>query len=402
MIQFVCNSLKTYDPEKGEYIKCTEQLSSDRSNIGMMIKCPACGNRVVVPDYQSAQAENIPAVQAHFPAEVSEANSDQSHSERSNLEHSQSDRSNTKPKQKLHSSPKQVASHQSATHHKETNANETDTNESKATETGGSPVAVQLNEKLIHAPIASAEVPIQQPTIQTSSFTRGNTCRRCGTRIDATMEVCPRCNLRVPVDLRGTSDGKIRHRVTGFQLWLRGLFTDSNRESNFYAFVSLQAVIGVAAGLAILIFVALFQIAGLILSIPIVLMAALYFQAALKWRAMINDPRTLPNWWQKILWNMLLFLNRIIGWWNPFRGEHLRVLDCRYLGQLKDRDLLDIEGIHRAQVLDLQGQSITDTGILFLHERQLLRFVVLRKTNVTDEGVFQLQQALPKTWIWYL
>jgi hypothetical protein len=49
--------------------------------------------------------------------------------------------------------------------------------------------------------------------------------------------------------------------------------------------------------------------------------------------------------------------------------------------------------------LDLSGTSVGDDGIGLLHSVQGLRFVRIRDTNVTKDGVDSLRRALPKTQV---
>ena len=66
-----------------------------------------------------------------------------------------------------------------------------------------------------------------------------------------------------------------------------------------------------------------------------------------------------------------------------------------------DQQIAELENLHRCQVLDLEKTLISDAGLRSFYGLQNLHCLVLRKTNVTAEGVFRLQQANPKLWIWY-
>ena len=65
-----------------------------------------------------------------------------------------------------------------------------------------------------------------------------------------------------------------------------------------------------------------------------------------------------------------------------------------------DYELPELENLHRCQVLDLQGTNVTDQGLLHLYSLKHLQCLVLRKTKVSPEGVFRLQQSFPRLWIW--
>lgn len=61
-----------------------------------------------------------------------------------------------------------------------------------------------------------------------------------------------------------------------------------------------------------------------------------------------------------------------------------------------DNSLLQLRTIHRRYGLDLTGCGITDAGLRKLEGLTNLRVLILRSTEVTDEGVKRLQQALPE------
>ena len=66
-----------------------------------------------------------------------------------------------------------------------------------------------------------------------------------------------------------------------------------------------------------------------------------------------------------------------------------------------DRDLLDLEKLNVCEVLDAEGTDLTDNSLAAMHGLKHLRCLVIRKTHVTHDAVFRLQQSLPKCWIWY-
>jgi hypothetical protein len=77
-----------------------------------------------------------------------------------------------------------------------------------------------------------------------------------------------------------------------------------------------------------------------------------------------------------------------------------QVADLR-IGQFNDEALLSLPDLDHCHAIDLEGQPITDEGLKALLRRGKLSYIVLRKTNVTAEGVSSLQQSVPFAWIWH-
>lgn len=100
------------------------------------------------------------------------------------------------------------------------------------------------------------------------------------------------------------------------------------------------------------------------------------------------------------LWLLALHVQRAIGWrkaeW-PFSQVRALVLrDPKF----DDEDVEDLENMDDIQAVDFEGTGISNAGLSYLADCRTLRFIVLRRTKVTSEGVRRLQQALPEAWIW--
>ena len=99
-------------------------------------------------------------------------------------------------------------------------------------------------------------------------------------------------------------------------------------------------------------------------------------------------------------WHLLLVGARQMQW-EKYDGK-LRgrvVIDARN-SEVNDATLPGLAGFKNAEVFDLQGRQITDNGLRHFYGHANLRCIVLKDTQVTATGVANLQQALPRIWIW--
>jgi predicted RNA-binding Zn-ribbon protein involved in translation (DUF1610 family) len=341
-IDFRCGSIVEFDATQKKYLTCDEKLSVDPSQAGMMVECPACGNHVEVP------YADVRPTASSFVAESGQ-----------------------------------------------TAASSSSANQNEGT--------YRLREELIQNIPVREKPATAKPALQTAQFTRGNTCARCGANIQQAATACPACKMLLPADVRRENRTlEPKHKLTGFQLWCSNLIVPESRQAAMFAFATLQLIAGMLVFCFAVFLMFYLGILGMLLTIPLILLVVMYVQVLFSWRQMVNNPLARPTWWLRFSWVLLLYFNRLFSWSNPFEpGRVFQLLDKRHAALVSDHDLHDMEGIEKAQILDLENQPISDQGLLYLHKRHRLRYIVLRKTHVTDEGVFHLQQALPKTWIWH-
>lgn len=99
------------------------------------------------------------------------------------------------------------------------------------------------------------------------------------------------------------------------------------------------------------------------------------------------------------MWNLVLPIFRTMDWsFSAFTTP--KVLTVRQ-ADFSGMDLHVHEGVCNHNIIDVSGCQITDQELLTLHHSPHLQAIVLTNTAVTHEGVFRLQQAIPKAWIWY-
>jgi hypothetical protein len=100
-----------------------------------------------------------------------------------------------------------------------------------------------------------------------------------------------------------------------------------------------------------------------------------------------------------VLWRAVLMMGRGLEW-KTFSGSSRRASTHRQRS-FDDAALAGVEGCAELQVLDLEGTGITDAGLKLLQHHSHLEFLILRRTQVTEDGVWELQQTIPTTCIWY-
>jgi hypothetical protein len=79
--------------------------------------------------------------------------------------------------------------------------------------------------------------------------------------------------------------------------------------------------------------------------------------------------------------------------WHPSRTPN--ILDMRN-DQVSDEDLMRLKPEWRLEILDLEGTKVTDVGLTSLSRLVTLRYVVLRRTAASTEGIRQLRDSLRK------
>lgn len=101
-----------------------------------------------------------------------------------------------------------------------------------------------------------------------------------------------------------------------------------------------------------------------------------------------------------IAWRTFLGVQRVIGWrrmqW-PFPKTRMLIF-CD--PNFDDRDLKDLQNLSEVETLDLEGTGITDAAAEHLKTLKHLRYLVVRRTQMTLPAAQRLQFELRKTMIW--
>lgn len=224
-------------------------------------------------------------------------------------------------------------------------------------------------------------------------------CRHCGGALSLAVPDCPHCGA--PRKASWADDqplSEIQHQPAGYQRWLLSLVAGQNIRS---VWILTNILLG---------FLMIVAIAGALFVrdiLTIVLLVVLGVMAFTYWRltrqtiriAQEKPPRLV--FWQKVGWLMVLQWLRIFSWKVPLSPLQDPVVVDLKGRELDDTELAGIPNISRAHVIELDGAPIGDGGIRYLRGLQNLHYLVLRNTRVTDEGVYRLQQSIPRCWIWY-
>ena len=211
-------------------------------------------------------------------------------------------------------------------------------------------------------------------------------------------DLCDACGyhlvLKKVIDI---SDMPKRNRATGFERVLQEQLHDPHSASNTLLW-------GKILGSAVLLLV-LFLCLGQWWWVGVLLAAAVggWYWTKQRQRAAEGQPGSEINRdpISVALWSVMLVVQRMIGWrkmeW-PFPKARLLVL-CD--PAFNDEELANLDNLNELEAMDLEGTGISDEGLDALRPMKQLRYLVLRKTKVTNSGAQRLQQDLPKTLVWY-
>lgn len=223
---------------------------------------------------------------------------------------------------------------------------------------------------------------------------------------------CPHCHQSMPPD-EDLCDNCGYHRVlkrridvseginkpdksVGFERFFKGQLADKNSEES--TLLMLKIVGGVLAAAFIFIcfpwslFVA-FAIGG----------AFLFYKSKQKSVAVASgDPSALnQDPASSMIWSVVLSFQRAVGWRHPEWPFPTTTALTLHDSTFTDDDLNSVEDLSRYETLDLEGTQLSNASLQTMEQMKQLRYIVVRRTNVTVAGVQRLQQALPKASVWY-
>jgi len=209
-------------------------------------------------------------------------------------------------------------------------------------------------------------------------------------------DLCDACGyhliLRKVLDMEGVHkpDGS-----TGLERLLKGQLSEGATPENVLFWAKL------VAGFFLLFFsILFFGRYGLTIAV-IGIAAYVVVSRAVAARRKESDSAVNQDALSAVVWSAVLFVERAVAWrlptWPFPKARALAIHDPAF----DDEELGDLEQLDDLEALDFEGTSITDEGLTYLAELKQLRFLVLRRTQVTPAGVGRLQWALQKAWIWY-
>jgi hypothetical protein len=225
-----------------------------------------------------------------------------------------------------------------------------------------------------------------QPSLTADSTGPTTACERCGTIRETAAELCPHCfyhaGLKRVVDIRDHDDPLLAEH--GFRRYLLAkLNKDQSPESVFFLVDTMAALLGV------LLYVMQHRLA--VYMIPLVIMYLIYRFAVRIGRLWYSG--------RSLLWCSVLFLGRTLSW-KTLGGQERKHATRRGEG-FGDTDLQVMTDLDSYVVLDFEGTALTDRGLATLKGHATLEFLILRKTQVTPDGVWELQKTIPHACIWF-
>ncbi|MCP4462174.1 MAG: hypothetical protein GY819_05175 [Planctomycetaceae bacterium] len=230
-------------------------------------------------------------------------------------------------------------------------------------------------------------------------FSQRTRCPKCGSLLDEEKR-CTSCRFETPlVKVPKTPLSQMPVKPAGFQLWFQAIMTDGVGVKVFE--VSLHMLLLVAVIALIIVAVILGGTAAIYVILAALTLGFLYLMTVIQTKRMATVPGARLPFFLRPIWNTILRLARSQNWQKyDSRLKGRLIIDVR--GEnFGDRELLDLENLNICQVLDAEGTDITDNALAAMHGLKHLRCLVLRKTHVSHEAVFRLQQSLTKCWIWY-
>ena len=239
----------------------------------------------------------------------------------------------------------------------------------------------------------------QDSGVSSASFSSNSKrCPKCGGQFSHE-GICTLCNFVEPVQ-KAQRDRQEQKSVrpAGFQLWLMSLSNDPKNTVLvgycFFGAFNLFAIIALAFGIISA------NVAGITLAVLAAFFLVLIWSAFLKTRQLALNPEASLGLFAPC-WDLLLYFARQMKWEN-YDGR----LKGRLITDLRNQNVNDetwpaATSFKDAQVIDVQGCNISDSGLRHLYGHHHLRCLVLKETKVTPTGVANLQQALPRVWIWH-
>lgn len=225
-----------------------------------------------------------------------------------------------------------------------------------------------------------------------------NGCPNCNATLPPHEDLCDACGyhliLKKVIDIR---DMPKRNQATGMERLLHDQLHDPESASNTLLWAK---IVGCVFALGVLwMCLGRWWWVGVLISAG---MGGLYWmkrrarQAERQTGSSIND-----NPISQVAWMLLLVVQRAAGWrkleWPFPRSRSLILRDPAF----HDRELAGLDGLRDLEAMDLEGTGITDEALQHLRPLKQLRFLVVRRTQVTPIAARQLQQDLPQAMIWH-
>jgi hypothetical protein len=256
-----------------------------------------------------------------------------------------------------------------------------------------------LLEHVAAAPPSAPPTPT--PAEKKSPAAKNQPAKATQTKAGKGQKECPNCGALLPPDGMLCVDcgyhmvlGRVLQvdlgdveidRSVGFQRWFRGMLAEGESANSFFLAVhALVAALAIIVGLV-------FHPWSWLVVIPLLALYVGVFVFAFATGA--------HHRWAEKLWSVLLRIYRRLGWRRlipPFSKRSVYQSRERSFG---DAELAGVQS-ETIDVLDVEGTGITDACLNHLQNYPRLRFIVVRNTRMTKNGVLRLQIMKPELAIW--
>ena len=230
-----------------------------------------------------------------------------------------------------------------------------------------------------------------EPQPETDEPASVSSCPECGEGLGSDGMLCVACGYHLVLRRKVTAelDDLRDDKKAGFDHWLHSqLETNESIES-----VLLWVDIVVAA--VLLLTLATGGVFGTIFAVAVG--AAYITWRVWNWRSRSKAGQLLGL--RGPLWTAALATLRTANWRTlADGGRPLRVFDLRGRTdadtELAESDLSDIE------VVDCEGSSLSDAGLLVLEGAKQLKYLTVRRSQVSREALKRFQERRKRCWIW--
>jgi DNA-directed RNA polymerase subunit RPC12/RpoP len=223
-------------------------------------------------------------------------------------------------------------------------------------------------------------------------------CPHCHQSMPASEDLCDHCGYHRILKRRiDVSEGiKKPDKSVGFERLLKGQLADANSAES--TLLLIKIVGGVIAAGILLVCLGKWSV----ILVAIAAAGFFYWKAKRSPTAADADPSAVNrDVVSTFFWTIALTVQRAAGWrvaaWPFPPTKALTLHDSTFT----DQDLSSVEDLAKYETLDLEGTQLSNKGLEKLAQMKQLRYLVVRRTNVTVAGVQRLQQALPKACVWF-
>lgn len=392
-----CSAIKEFDAVTQSYRKCGQSIVVNSGMVGTLVQCPSCENDVEVlnpSQLNLGPAEKVTPLALDTPAQETAAVSLSPQSIASESAPNSATQSDLAPA--LETKPLV------ATEHKPdilSNA----TISQPSVSGGSNPTFSPSNQAPPVAPSLGKTAETSHPSsppnqvLQAASFSRESSCHKCGTLLQTGQPRCPNCQTPRRAAYIKAEDRVIprKNGPFGFQYHVDSLMNRSKENETFFKFLGYAIVLlATCLGLFLILLGGFFGFfPGIAIAGGSISMAFFSYY----WERMRKNPRMKLPAIGKLGWGLTLTICRV----TLFKKVNSKQQFVNSNSEFGDQNVREVRNFNQMKMIDLSGTKITDQSLLYFHNLLSIQYLVISETNVTDDAVHDLQQTIPKAWIWH-